>query len=172
MNVVNIWRQLPPDWYLVIKEHSNAIGDRSYDFYKKLRKYPRIIIMNEHADAQQLMRKSQVVITNTGTMALEAALQGIPAITLSKVIFNILNYCRHCTWQEFEQFNSLEQLVEDIRSMPQNNEDYAKLVEEYAYDGVLTDVVTMPDVLNENNVSNLVYSFVSLIDFNNRRLHL
>jgi len=171
-NVVNIWRQLPPDWYLVIKEHSNAIGDRSYSFFKQLLKYPRIVLMDEYADSQELMKKCQVVITNTGTMALEAALQGIPAITLSKVVFNVLNYCRHCTWQDFEMFDSLEELVNDIKSMPQNNEDYEKLVADYAFDGTLTDVISMPDVLNEKNISDLVQSFVSLIAFNNDRLHL
>ena len=172
MNVLNIWRQLPPDWYLVIKEHSNAIGDRSYKFLNSLRKYPRIILMDEHANAQELMKKCQLVVTNTGTMALEAALQGIPAISLSRVMFNCLNYCRHCTWQDLEKFDSLEQLVNDIKSMPQNNDDYAKLVEEYAFEGILTDVVTMPDVLNEENITNLVNSFLALVDFNNKRLAL
>ena len=171
-NVLNIWRQLPPDWYLVIKEHSNAIGDRSYKFLNSLRKYPRIIIMNEHASAQELMKKCQLVVTNTGTMALEAALQGIPAITLSRVMFNCLNYCRHCTWQDFEKYDSLEQLIDEIKSKPQNNDDYAKLVEEYAFDGILTDLVTMPEVLNEENVTDLVNSFLALVDFNNKRLAL
>ena len=171
-NVLNIWRQLPPDWYLVIKEHSNAIGDRSYKFLNSLRKYPRIILMDEHANAQELMKKCQLVVTNTGTMALEAALQGIPSITLSRVMFNCLNYCRHCTWQDFEKYDSLEQLVSEIKSMPQNSDDYSKLVEDYAFDGILTDVITMPDVLNEKNVSDLVHSFISLIDFNNERLHI
>ena len=171
-NVLNIWRQLPPDWYLVIKEHSNAIGDRSYRFLNSLRKYPRIILMDEHANAQELMKKCQLVVTNTGTMALEAALQGIPAITLSRVMFNVLNYCRHCNWQDFEKYDSLEQLVSEIKAMPQNNDDYAKLVEDYAFDGILTDLVTMPDVLNDKNVADLVNSFLSLIRFNNERLHL
>lgn len=171
-NVLNIWRQLPPDWYLVIKEHSNALGDRSYKFLNSLKKYPRIILMDEHANAQELMKKCQLVVTNTGTMALEAALQGIPAITLSRVMFNVLNYCRHCTWQDFEKYSSLEQLVTDIKSMPQNNDDYAKLVEDYAFDGILTDIISMPDVLNEKNIKDLVNSFISLIHFNNERLHI
>lgn len=171
-NVLNIWRQLPSDWYLVIKEHYSAIGDRSYSFFKKLKKYPRIILMDEHANAQELMQKCQLVVTNTGTMALEAALQGIPAVTLSPVMFNVLNYCRHCTWQDFEKYDSLEQLVDEIKSLPQNKEDYAKLVEDYAYDGILTDIITMPDVLNEKNVTDLVSSFISLVNFNNERLHI
>ena len=128
--------------------------------------------MDEHANAQDLMKKCQLVVTNTGTMALEAALQGIPAITLSRVIFNCLNYCRHCNWQDLENYDSLEQLISDIKAMPQNNDDYAKLVEDYAFDGILTDLVTMPDVLNDENVSNLVNAFLTLISFNNERLQL
>ena len=56
--------------------------------------------------------------------------------------------------------------------MPQNNDDYAKLVEDYAFDGILTDIISMPDVLNEKNIKDLVNSFISLIHFNNERLHI
>lgn len=167
-NVLNFWRQLPPDWYLVIKEHSNAIGDRSYDFFKKLQRYPRIVLMNEYANAQELMKKAQLVVTNTGTMALEAALQGIPAITLSHVVFNNLNYCKHCNWQTFEQYNSLEDLVNEIKSLPNNKQEYEKFVAEYAFDGILTDIVTMPNVLNGKNITNLVNAFLSLIEFDEK----
>ena len=168
-NVLNIWRQLPPDWYLVIKEHSNAIGDRSYKFFKELLKYPRIVLMNEYANAQELMKKCQLVVTNTGTMALEAALQGIPAITLSKVVFNNLNYCRHCNWQMMEEYDSLEDLVNEIKSMPNNKHDYEDFVANYAFDGILTDIVTMPNVLNNENICNLVNAFLTLIKFNEER---
>ena len=171
-NVLNIWRQLPNDWYLVIKEHSNAIGDRSYSFFKRLQKYPRIILINEHTDSLQLLKKCQLVVTNTGTMALEAALQGVPSITLSKVVFNNLNYCRHCTWQDLEKYDSLEDLVNEIKSLPQNSEDYLHFVEKYAFDGYLSNVVTMPNVLNEDNIINIANAFLNLIVYNNKRLNL
>jgi hypothetical protein len=165
-NVVNLWRQLPPDWYLVIKEHSVAIGDRSHKFFSELLKYPRVVLMDEHADSQKLMQKAQLVCTNTGTMALEAALQGIPSITFSKVWFNVLNYCKHCNWQIFETYNTLADLINEIRSLPNNKEDYSNLINRFAFDGVLTDIVSMPNVLNVNNITKLVEAFVSLIEFN------
>lgn len=171
-NVLNIWRQLPEDWYLAIKEHSNAIGDRSYNFFKRLQKYPRIILINEHADSLQLIKKCQLVVTNTGTMALEAALQGVPSITLSKVVFNNLNYCRHCTWQDFEKYRSLVDLVNEIKSLPNNVDSYTNLVNEYAFDGYLTNIITMPNVLNDKNILDLSNAFLALISFNNKKLNL
>ena len=36
-NIQNIWRILPDDWCLVVKEHTNAIGDRPLSFLKKLK---------------------------------------------------------------------------------------------------------------------------------------
>lgn len=163
-NVINIWRQLPPDWYLVIKEHSNAIGDRGYNFFRKLQKYPHLIIVNEYANSQELIKQAQLVITNTGTMALESALMGVPAITLSEVVFNCLNYCRHCTWQDFEKYDSLKDLVTEIKTLPNNKDIYTKLVNENSYCGEITDVISNPLVLGNRNITKIVNAFMSLIN--------
>lgn len=169
-NVVNIWRQLPNDWKLVIKEHSNAIGDRSVSFFKKLQKLPGVILVDEYADSLELIKRCKVVITNTGTMALEAALMRKPAITLSKVAFNKLNYCRHCTWQDFEQYDSLETLVREIEQMPDNRKEYAEYVQKNSFDCNFTDVVSDPNVLDNDNILKIVSSFLSLIKYN-EKLH-
>lgn len=165
-NVVNIWRQLPPDWYLVIKEHSNAIGDRSVGFFKRLQKLPNLIVADEYARSIDLMQKAQVVITNTGTMALEAALMGIPSITLSKVVFNRLNYCKHCTWQDFEKYHSLEELIDEIKSKPDNRQEYTEFVNNHSYECSMTDVMSSPAVINQDNMKKVENVFVDLIRYN------
>lgn len=162
-NVINIWRQLPPDWYLVIKEHSNAIGDRGYQFFKKIMKYPRIIIVNEKSDSYKLIQSCELVITNTGTMALEAALMGIPAITLSPVFFNKLNYCRHCTWTDLEKYDSIEILIEEIKTSPDNKEEYQGFILDNSLEGVMSDIRSLPTVTKEDNLKNLVAAFLTVI---------
>lgn len=162
--VLNIWRQLPDDWYLVIKEHSNAIGDRGYKFFKEFREYPRIIILNECTDAYSVMNSAQLVITNTGTMGLEAALKGVPAVTLSRVAFNCLNYCKYMSWEDFEKYDSLVDLVNEIKALPRNNEDYLELVRKYSFKGKMGDTDSNPNFLNDKkNLANLVSAFLSVI---------
>lgn len=163
--VLNIWRQLPSDWLLVIKEHSNAVGNRSVCFFKKLLRYPNVILINEYTDSHKIIEKAQLVIINTGTMGLEAALLGVPAISLSKVYFNVLNYCRYITWQEMEKYDSILELIDDIKSKGDNREALNELVQNYSFEGTLGDVQTMPDIINEVNVSNLVSAFRALLDY-------
>jgi UDP-N-acetylglucosamine 2-epimerase len=164
-NVVNLWRQLPPDWYLVIKEHSNAIGDRSFNFFRKLRKYPRVILMNEKEDSHVLIQNAQLVATNTGTMALEAALMNIPAITLSRVFFNKLNYCRHCTWVDFEKYNSITDLIAEIKSVPNNIEEYTEFIMKNSFDGLISDVVSNPEVILPGNIEQLSKAVMEITEF-------
>jgi hypothetical protein len=140
-SVINLWRQLPPDWYLVVKEHSNAIGDRSISFFRKLLAYPRIILVNEKEDSHNLIHYAQLVVTNTGTMALEAALMNIPAITLSKVFFNKLNYCRHYTWLDMEKFHSIIDIVNEIKGVDNNIDEYTQYIISNSFSGVSTDMV-------------------------------
>jgi hypothetical protein len=147
-NVINLWRQLPPNWYLVIKEHSNAIGDRGYKFFKKLVKYPYIILMHEKEDAHRLIRNAQLVTANTGTMALEAGLMNVPAITFSKVFFNKLNYCRHCNWTDLEQYNSIIDLIDEIKKNGNNIEEYTKYIISNSFSGMGSD-----DALRKNDIS-------------------
>lgn len=158
--IENIWRQLPPDWYLVIKEHSNAIGDRSVDYFKHLQEYPNIILVNEGIDSKLIIQDAKAVITNTGTMALEAALWGIPAITLSKVVFNCINYCKYMTWQDFERFNNLQEVISDIEKEPLDIEPFRELVANYSFEGTMGDVFGTPEILkNRDNLMKLANAF-------------
>lgn len=162
--VLNIWRQLPPGWYLLIKEHPHAIGDRSYSYFKELCSYPGIVLLNEQTDSHAIINSAQLVITNTGTMGLEAALKGVPAVTLSPVAFNCLNYCRYMIWEDFEKYGSLEDLIQEIKALPMNNNDYEQLVRRYSFKGNMTDIIVNPHILEDKeNMRYLTEAFLELI---------
>jgi UDP-N-acetylglucosamine 2-epimerase len=165
--VINIWRQLPPKWLLAVKEHSNAIGDRGYSFFKKICQYPNIVIIDEKEDSHRIIQNAQLIITNTGTMALEAALMNIPAITLSTVFFNRLNYCRHCNWQDLEKYNSITDLINEIKRQPNNIEEYTKYIMENSFEGSYTALITTnPAVyLTDDNIRKFVCAVKEIINF-------
>jgi hypothetical protein len=76
---------------LVVKEHSPMLGYRALEFYNKLVHMPGIIIAEAHEDSHQLINQACVVVTLTGTVALEAVLYGIPAIVLGSIYFDCFN---------------------------------------------------------------------------------
>ena len=87
----NILASLPADMHLVVKEHSPMLGFRPTEAYSQLVHMPGIIIADPHEDSHQLITHASVVVTLTGTVALEAVLYGIPAIVLGSIYFDNFN---------------------------------------------------------------------------------
>lgn len=161
--MINIWRTLPDDWFLVIKEHSNGIGNRSYTMLKNLSKLRNVILLDEKASAVDLMKQAQAVFTVTGTMALEAALQGIPSITLAPMWFNFLNHCKHMNWEELEVLE-LEEYCERVRSLPVNKDEYMDYVTKNSFKGELDGILYNPACLDINNLKNLCDAFMCVLE--------
>ncbi len=163
LNVVNLWRMLPKDWKLIVKEHTNAIGDRSYSFYKRLQNFPGILIADETTDSKLLIQKSTLVVSVTGTIAYEAALLKKPSITFSKVFFNRINYCKFVTLDELVRYQSLEVLVDEISSQVDNRVEFSDYLMSNTFTGYITDPNTDPSVLEEENLKNVGAAFLKLI---------
>ncbi|MGB5324272.1 MAG: hypothetical protein WBN40_02455 [Pseudomonadales bacterium] len=87
----NILAALPADMYLVVKEHSPMLGYRPLEVYSQLIHMPGVIIADTHEDSHKLITHASVVVTLTGTVALEAVAYGIPAIVLGAVYFDSFN---------------------------------------------------------------------------------
>lgn len=162
-NIVNLWRNLPNDWYLVVKEHSNAIGDRSYSFFKSILKFPNIIIAKESIDSYELMKHAQLVATNTGTMALESALMDIPAITFSPVFFNKLKYCRNINFLNLQNYNTLEELIAEITASGNNIDEYKEYIIRNSFEGCIGDIHATPSIIDSGNIHKVSKAILKLV---------
>jgi hypothetical protein len=87
----NILAALPADMELVVKEHSPMLGYRPLEFYNELLHMPGLIFADTREDSHNLITHASVVVTLTGTVALEALLYGIPAIVLGSIYFDGFN---------------------------------------------------------------------------------
>src|SRR6056297_468076 len=87
----NMLAALPADMELVVKEHSPMLGYRPREFYAQLLRLPGLTIADTREDSHKLITHSAVVVTLTGTVALEAVLYGIPAIVLGSIYFDTFN---------------------------------------------------------------------------------
>jgi hypothetical protein len=162
--VKNLWRLLPAGWKIVIKEHTNAIGDRSYSFYTDLLKYPNVILAHEKIDSKLLIEKSQLVVTVSGTMAYEAALMKKPSITFARVFFNGINYCRCVSLDDLLKYDSLTTLVSELNSQVDNRQEFSNFLFKNTFQGYISDYVTDPVVMDEENVSKISVGFLKLIN--------
>lgn len=164
LNIVNLWRLLPQNWKIAVKEHTNAIGDRTYKFYRKLQNYPGVVIVDEKTDSKLLVENSALVASVTGTIAYEAALLKKPAITFSKVFFNRINYCKHITIDDLVKYKSIEDLVNELISKNDNRIEFTNYLLKNTFDGYITDPVTDQTVLDEDNLEKICKAIYKLIE--------
>lgn len=108
--VRNIAFALPFSYKLYVKEHPSSPGTRPYEFYKKIKQIPNVVLISANEKVEKLITKSVGVITLVGTVGLEAALAGKPVYTLGNVFYMYHPLCR-----KIENFDDLKKnLYDDV----------------------------------------------------------
>lgn len=110
--IKNIAFALPFPYKLYVKEHPSAVGTRTRNFYKEIKKLPNAVLVSSCENVENLVKRSQGIVTLTSTIGMEAALAGKPTYVLGNVFYAYHPFCR--------RVNNFEELREKIR------EDLAK----------------------------------------------
>ena len=163
VNIQNIWRALPHGWKLIVKEHTNAIGDRNLAFYETLNALPNLHFVDEKTNSWSLISQAKLVATVTGTIAYEAALMQIPSLTLAPTFFNRMNYCRQITWNELNAYKDLSELCEGLKSEKDNRLEFCQYLWKNSFEGVFSDPNANPKIMEKDNVKQVAQGFLSIL---------
>lgn len=161
-NIKNIWRILPHDWYIVIKEHSNAIGNRSYQFFKQFCSLENSILLHEKVDSHIIIDKSQAIFTVSGTIAYEASLKGKPAFTFGDIFFNKLENCMKISLETFRKVKNINDLFEKLERENKEKlsiEEYSKYLYQRSFNGIVDAPVNSEDWYDKNNIKKVADAF-------------
>jgi hypothetical protein len=84
-----ISKSLPIGWKLYVKEHQSMLGERSLKFYKKVKEFynVKLVQLNYYKDPKPWIMNSLGVALITGTTALEAVILGKKAIIFGTTPF-------------------------------------------------------------------------------------
>lgn len=164
-NIFNIWRFIPESWYIVVKEHNNAIGDRGYAFFRKLSKLKNLILIHENENSHDLIKKAQAIFSISGSIAYEAAILGKPAFLMSDIFFDLHPNCYRITLEDFRKTKNIEDLIE-----AKKNEKKVLNFTEYLYSrsfpGLISDPLTNPDCMKSENIDVVAKAFLDVISLN------
>jgi len=160
--IKNIWRILPTGYILLVKEHSNAIGNRGLGFYKECMKYPHIYFVDEHTDSHTLIDGCSAIFTNSGTIGLEAALKGKPSFVFSRIFYDKLSGVYNLTIDDLKFCQNFFTLFEDKRC--ENKEkisvkEYSEYIISSSFEGTCDPPVSSPLFNDKNNIEKLAKSF-------------
>jgi len=159
-NIINLWRIIPDDWLLLVKEHTNAIGDRGLDFYRRLRKLPNVFLIRETEDSHDIIRRSELVVTVSGTVAYEAALMGKRALTLAPTFFNRFPNCRRVGLDDLREARDIFELTDRLTAEPAEVEAY---VAGHSFPGVISDPNSNPRSVEPDNLDSLARAVMQVV---------
>jgi len=154
INILNIWRSIPRGWFLVVKEHSNAIGDRGFDFFSKLRKLPGVVVISDTFDSREIISRSRCVFTVSGTIAYEALLMGVPSFTYGDVFFNESLLCRKISLEDLRH-NDVPELINDVLDgieLDLEVNRFKSYVISKSFSGIISDSQSNPQCMNNSNI--------------------
>jgi hypothetical protein len=152
-------RLLPFGWEMWVKEHPNAIGDRSLEYYRELKRLPGLRLIDPFADTHELLSRAGLTISISGTACLEAGLLGRPAITIAEMYFGRI-LLRNGLNPFQATFGDFARIIDEAASMAAKQADSG--IEEYlawnvaqSFPGLISDPANVPFVIDQKNVNNV-----------------
>jgi|GEM_PF-1018334 len=152
---------IPPDHLLVIKEHPAMLGRRPLSFFKALTHRAGVYLAAQQLPSVELIKRSSMTVSITGTACLEAMLLGKPSLTLEKTFFShwvpVFDSFHHF---HQELANELNHSAEEIKKRAI---DCVAHTLQIGYDFMLWDPYN-PDVdpkytMNRRNVKQFIHAF-------------
>jgi hypothetical protein len=105
--IENISRSLPCNYKLYVKEHVRNFSKRPFRFHKEIKKFPNVRLITPFAKTIDLIKKSSLVTTITGTVGWEAVILQKPVITFGEVFYNVFDEV-----DELSEISKLPMLIE------------------------------------------------------------
>ncbi len=88
--IESISKSIPSNYFLVVKEHVPQLGKRKNQFYKKIKSFPNIKLINPFISPKEIILNSSLVITINGTVAMESIILNKPSIILAETDYMII----------------------------------------------------------------------------------
>jgi hypothetical protein len=161
--IKTISRSIPFHFELYVKEHSNSVGDRGIKYYRELKKIPGVKLISPSINSHDLIRNAELVITVSGTIAYEAALMGVPSMTIAPMFFGpilTINGFNPYSKQLKEYFVNQKKIVAD-------EEIIIKFLADLfcnSFPGIISDTRSDPRCISNENINNLTNAFKLLLN--------
>jgi len=132
--IKSVARSLPVDYKLFLKEHYGMKTKlwRKISYYKKLLELPNAILIHPSVNPEKLLKNCSLVVTITGTSALDAAFYKKPSIIFADTSFSHLPF--------IHRIKNIEELPSVIRNCLQKKfdflylDDYIKLLTDNSFE--------------------------------------
>ncbi|WP_299900416.1 hypothetical protein [uncultured Aquimarina sp.] len=151
---------LPENCDLYVKPNPKSKYELSDELVDICQKGQRIIQLGHAVKMQDVFNQVDMIITVTGTIAIESILANKPVITLIRTLNNDSDNCLF--------LNEISELT-DIVAMVKENEfpkssiderlDFINMLNQKSFKGIVSDPFSDPKCLEKSNIQNIVKAF-------------
>lgn len=162
----DVWRILPNDYALVIKEHTNAIGNRGKEFFKNCLSLNNVIVVDEKASSHKLINMCETIFTNSGTVALEGALYKKDVFLFSGIFFDKLKYCHRISLEDLKYSSNYFDLLQKCKTRDQDKmtvEAYSDYIIRSSFSGVIDGHKGSYYYTDTKNIETIAEGFMKFI---------
>lgn len=167
--VQNIAKALPEDTVLYVKPNPKSKYELTQELLNVIKQSKNIKHLHHSTKMDAILPNIDLVITVTGTIAIECILSNKPVATLKKTINNTAKNCKYIQSLS-EQLPKviLEIKNKDFKTLTnQEKISYINLLNKTSYKGIISDPFSNINCLNENNLANLLKAFNHILNYKN-----
>jgi len=130
-NFRNLWRLVPSDFKILIKEHPNSIGDNNLIFYRNFTKFNNSILIEDMDNFESIVTDAFATFSVASTASMQSAMLNVPSFTLSNCFFNEMKFSHRISLEEIKNFKNIYELMDlfyKVNEMKNNYEqsDFVK----------------------------------------------
>lgn len=155
---------------LYIKPNPKSKYEISEHLIELINQEPQIHRLHHQSDMKEILDNVDLVVTVTGTVAIECILSGIPVVTLVKTLNNEQNSCRY-----LEDLESLPEVIKEIedgvfpKSSDSDLDNFISKLNQTSYKGIISDPFSDPKCMNSENISDLFHAMNEVLDYLNAK---
>jgi hypothetical protein len=157
---------LPEDAILYVKPNPKSKYELSKELVDLVRQKKNIRILHHAEKMDNVLPKMDLVITVTGTIAIECVLINKPVITLVNTINNKAKNCTYVDSLETELGGVIKKIKDDdfIKLKEKEKVDFINILNASSYSGKISDPFEDESCVSEHNVSLLFNAFKSILE--------
>jgi hypothetical protein len=150
---------IPKDIILYVKPNPKSRYEITDDIIKLAKENSNLILLPHSLEMSDIIKNIDLVITNTGTIAIECILNNTPISILSKYFFNTASNCIYIN--DINDINDIINLVK-INEFPTLTKkeilNYFNSLRRTSYEGIMSS-----DSTDNTNINLLTNSFLSML---------
>ena len=162
---------LPKDCKLVVKPNPKSNYEISKNLIRLARKHEQIEILHHNVKMDDILPIIDLVITVTGTIAIECILSKKPIVTVVKTINNKIKSCIYIKSLNAE----LKTIIKKVQKgefpcvTKQDMIIFINELNQLSYKGKISDPYTDASCIDQENINDIAKAFISVINNYDRK---